>query len=460
MKRGVMMQIINEVICKTSKKIDSIKKTQKKLFNISHITNEFGEQITRIDGDIDPQIPIKNGDRFLFISYEQTKYTHGLHKYPAKFFPELPRFLIQRYAKEGDIIVDPFMGSATTNVEAMLLGYNSYGIDIDPFAKFLSKVKTTPLAIYELKIATQLLIEKIKEYKPHKAIDFIPDFPYKEKWFEDFILDELAFIKKTILSNFQNDLKDFFLITFSSIIRNVSNADDNCTRTVVRKKLNKKIYPSMALTKFVENLLLNEYRMEEFCKRVAPHTQTTIISKDARTIHLPSNSVDLALTSPPYVNAVDYPRTHQLEIYWLGFAKESLLDLKKEQIGTETVYKKEYEELHSIGIKIADTTIAKIYNKDKRRAYIAYKFLMDMEKNLQEIYRILQPGGRYIVAIGNNKIRDEIFESWKYLIEIAQRVGFRIELYFGSEIIKHFIKVKREERINTDWIIVLRKPDA
>lgn len=450
------MEIIDSIIEKTSQKIAKSRKTTKKLINISTITNEFQEQITRVDGDIPADLKIINGERFLFISYEQSRYTHGLHKYPAKFFPELPRFLIQRYAQKGAKILDPFMGSATTNVEAMLLGFDSFGVDIDPFAKLLAKVKTTPLDEYELRVATNYIIEKIKEYKPNQAVEYIPSFPYRDNWFASFILDELSFIKKVIIENLQNDIKDFFLITFSSIIRNVSNADDNCTRTVVRKRLHKQIYPSMALVKFVENLLLNQYRMIEFSKKTQSN-QTSIIEYDAKNIALEDSSIDLALTSPPYVNAVDYPRTHQLEIYWLDLAKDSLLELKKLQIGTETVYKKEYESLRRTGIDIADSVIEKIYYKDKRRAYIAYKFLADMEKNLQEIYRVLKPNGYYIIAIGNNRIRGELFESWRYLLALAQRVGFSIELYFGSEIIKHFIKVKREERINTDWVIVLRK---
>ncbi|GAB4372100.1 MAG: hypothetical protein Kow0042_15240 [Calditrichia bacterium] len=66
-------------------------------------------------------------------------------------------------------------------------------------------------------------------------------------------------------------------------------------------------------------------------------------------------------------------------------------------------------------------------------------------------------GGRYIIVVGNNKIRGELFENWKYIISKTEKVGFNIENYFGSEIIRHFIKVPREERINTDWIMILRK---
>jgi hypothetical protein len=154
---------------------------------------------------------------------------------------------------------------------------------------------------------------------------------------------------------------------------------------------------------------------------------------------------------------VDYPRTHQLEIYWLGFENGSLTPLKKKHVGTESVQAKEYENLHKIGVTEADAVISRIFEKDPRRAFIAYKYLDDMRKNLIEVHKVLKKESRYVVVVGNNKIRGEVFENWKYLMKIAANVGFSIETYFGSEIINHFIKVPREERINTDWVIVLKK---
>ena len=159
----------------------------------------------------------------------------------------------------------------------------------------------------------------------------------------------------------------------------------------------------------------------------------------------------------PHVNAVDYPRTHQLEMYWLGFAQDSLTALKKQNVGTESVSSREYKRLHVTDVPDADAVIASIFKVDPRRAYIAYKYLEDMRQNLSEVYKVLRKDGRYIVVVGNNRIRGHLFENWRYLMPIAEKIGFEVETYFGSEIIKHFIKVPREERINTDWILVLRK---
>ena len=166
---------------------------------------------------------------------------------------------------------------------------------------------------------------------------------------------------------------------------------------------------------------------------------------------------DLALTSPPYVNAVDYPRTHQLEMYWLGFAQDSLTALKKRNVGTESVSFSHYKLRNEIDVPEADKVMANIFEEDPRRAFIAFKYLDDMRKNLNEVYKVLREGGRYVVVVGNNRIRGHLFENWRYLMPIAEDIGFRIETYFGSEIIKHFIKVPRGERINTDWVLVLKK---
>lgn len=298
---------------------------------VSRTTNAFGEEIIKVDGEIPLDLEPKNGDRFLFISYDQSVLTHGLHKYPAKFFPELPRWLIKKYSKEGDWVLDPFTGSATVNLESLLARRNSVGIDVDPFSKFLARVKLTPLKIDALRQAHSWLKERIVYYKSNIPSESeFPDFPYRDNWFNKYIIEELSFLKKTILELRQvpllklqrlevQQITNFFLICFSSIIRGVSNADDNCTRTVIRKKLNKQINKGDALYKFAKAIDVNVQKMIMFANACPRDVKVEIPDgNDARDIEYPDNFFHLAVTSPPYVNAVDYPRTHQLEMYWLG----------------------------------------------------------------------------------------------------------------------------------------------
>ena len=416
-------------------------------------------QTTRIEGDIPVDLKIRNNQKFLFVSKDQRHLTHGIHKYPAKFFPELPRWIINRYSDSGDLVLDPFTGSGTTNLECSLLGRDSVGVDVDPFSRMLAKTKTTLLSASELAIAHDRLVRLMGEFVPTKQLNGIPQFPYRDNWFKPYILVELAYIRSSILDmDTSQDIKDFFLVCFSSIIRAVSEADNNCTRTVIRKKLNKQVLPGAAIKRFIKRMDYCVNGMQALADKCPSGSVTIPNMADARDLSAYGNDCfDLALTSPPYLNAVDYPRTHQLEMYWLGLENGSLVNLKKKHVGTESVMAKDYSDLHKTGCRSADKLIKSIYKIDKRRAFIATKYIRDMERNLQEVYRVLKPGKRYVVVVGNNLVRGYNFETWRYLKDMAPGVGFRVERYFISEIINHFIKVPRKERINDDYVLVLQK---
>lgn len=431
-----------------------------KLYKDQTIRDNSSKKYIKITGNIPKNLEVNDGQNFIFISHEQTYITHGFHKYPAKFFPELPKWLIEKYSKKGDIILDPFSGSGTTNVEALLLERNSIGIDIDPFARFISKVKTTKLNLNKLELAKKTIFKLLLEYNDQHIKDTdIPNFPYIDNWFKPCVIKELTYIKK-IISELDTtiNIKNFYLLCFSSIIRQVSNASNECTRTVIRKKYVNDIMPLETLQKFYDKVVCNIFKYTDFHALYPAGVKTKFpCNMDARNIKISENSIDIALTSPPYINAVDYPRTHQLELYWLGICSNTLVDLKKKHVGTENVYCKDYKKLHLMDIKELDNKLVAVFEVDPRRSYIAYKYFNDMRKNLKEVYRTLKKGGRYIIVVGNNNIRGEVFENWKYILELAKNIGFSQETYFSSEIIRHFMRFNKKDKINKDWVIVLKK---
>src|SRR6266496_6132800 len=88
--------------------------------------------------------------------------THGYHPYSAKYIPQIPNRLISTFSKKNDLVLDNFMGSGTTLVESKILGRNAVGIDINPLACLISKVKTTNIRQPELERITKITIS-IKE---------------------------------------------------------------------------------------------------------------------------------------------------------------------------------------------------------------------------------------------------------------------------------------------------------
>jgi len=435
----------------------------------SSVINESKELI-EIEGDVDPTLDIPNGGNILIISKDQSYLTHGIHKFPAKFFPELPRYLIRKYSEPGEYVLDPMCGSGTTILEALLNKRIGFGIDIDPIALLITKVKTTPIPCESLETASTILEQQIRkldndsEYNP-----ILPEFHYRDKWFRSYVLRELGIIRDSILVikehtdiSHMDDIVDFFQVIMSSIIRDVSNADPHCTRTVLRKKVRKKILPGDTLKKFSQRLThqINEMKQLSETLNESEYFHTRLPRGTALASELGDDSIDLAVTSPPYINAVDYPRTHQLEMYWLGLLGDGPLSkVKRKYIGTETVYKDEYRNLKVSGYETLDPLLEKIYKLDPRRAYIAYKFFDDMKNQLQEMIRILKPGGRYCVAIGNNLMRGVQVKSHEILAEIATTdVGFELETQFFSKLIRHFIRIPRKERMHGEWVLILKKP--
>lgn len=259
----------------TSKEIKKrhVAKNKKVRLYQNSASKAFLQKSLKITGNIPVNLNVKNNDSFIFISHEQTYLTHGLHKYPAKFFPELPKWLIQKYSKPGDKIIDPFSGSGTSNIEALLLNRNSVGIDIDPFARFMSKVKTTKLDIKKLKRVEKEIFKSLLKYDKNLVNrNDIPDFPYIEHWFQPFILLELTYIKHIISTlDTTKNIRNFYLLCFSSIIRKISNASNECTRTVIRKNHNKNIKSLDALHGFynavVVNILLGNPWLSEFTRQ-------------------------------------------------------------------------------------------------------------------------------------------------------------------------------------------------
>lgn len=429
-----------------------------------------------IKGDLPTDAEIAPAQRLLIISQHQSWLTHGFHRYPAKFFPELPRWAIRKYSSEGETVLDPMAGSGTVNVESLLNGRHSIAVDVDPFARLLAKVKTTPLDPERMERAYGAIVETLDDFSKRgraardAAWAYVPEFNYRESWFQPFILEELGAIRRGLTrvaraSGAPNaqDYVDFFRICLSSIIRDVSNADNNCTRTVVRKRLNKRIYEGMALRLFARVAGVNMARMREFVQVCPPAGRVNVPRHgDARALPVADASVDLVVTSPPYINAVDYPRTHQLEMYMLGLTTpgEPLAEAKRAHIGTEVVRAADYRTLHRYGLPELDAQVERFYAVDKRRAYIVHKYFADMERNFKEVKRALMPGRHYVVVVGNNIIRGEEVPTHRYLMGVAERAGLDTETYFASGVIRHYIKVPRKERINEDWVLVFRKPTA
>ena len=211
---------------------------------------------------------------------ENTKtYTHGIHAYPAMFIPQVARRLLENYSRTGETICDIFCGSGSALIESKLLGRNAYGIDLNPFAIFLAKAKTTPVNPSKLtneyfKLLSE--IEKIKEKEIKKPIFNNIDF-----WFKEKIIIQLAKIKKAILTIKDEDIRNYFIVSFSETVRLSSNTKNGEFKLVRIKKEKLENYNPDVLGIFKKKTGTNIKGMTDFYKDTNKETWTKIIYGDS-----------------------------------------------------------------------------------------------------------------------------------------------------------------------------------
>lgn len=384
------------------------------------------------------------------------------NKYPTRYISAVPRFAINAYSRDGDTVLDPFCGSGTTAIESMLLGRNAMSIDIDPFARLLIKVKTTVYTKEDINFL-DAVVKQMKAMFPAESIQYpIPGIPNIEKWFCEKSILWLSFFKHIIdtLAADNQNIKDYLYVVLSGIIRKVSNADEVSPKPYISTKYPKKPADPSELFFRVEDM----YReaIIGFSETVAPLNCNSIIleSNDARIIDSKC-LIDLAVTSPPYINAYDYVRSLRFEDMWLGLASDE--ELKKSRqlyIGTE-ISKSFYEKyIYASQSDTLSPIVEKIAEVDAKRAGIVNTYFEDMAKNMIAVYEQLKQQGRYVIVVGDSNIRGQNIPTAKVLAEIAEKNGYSFELSFKYVIRDRYLHLPRGGRggiIKYDEILVLKK---
>lgn len=403
---------------------------------------------------------IEAGKTYSISQPNPNRYTHNYFKYPCKFIPEIPRWAIKKYINiEDAVIFDPFSGSGTTLLESIINNYNAYGTEIDDIAKLITKVKTTALSNCQLIEANRIFNEIMRSLVDDNIEPTIPEIKNITHWFPENNINELGKLLTLINEINDVDIRDFFRICFVSIIKGCSYADNVSPKPYVSSRIKK--IPLMPIDEFTATFKKYINGMTELSS-LNLVSRASIVDGDALSVNA-KLSVDLIVTSPPYINAFDYGRTLRLENLWLGFlTEEELREKKKDYVGTEKV--KVQQEEASLDILNYSVLLREYYEQillvDKKRALIVKKFFDDMKSNLIEMYKILKDNGHYCIVIGNSSIRNIEVESWKVLREIALEIGYVVDTNFNYIIQNPYIRIPRNGKggkINTDYVLVLTK---
>lgn len=318
---------------------------------------------------------------------------HNIHPYPCKFPPNVPRDIILKYGKNGDVVFDPFVGSGTTLVEAMLLGFNSIGVDINPIACLLSKVKTTPFNDDYFYKSNDYINNFILSFNKSKKQDLknVALFNYSsvDHWFQKNVIKELSFIKNWIRDIKEKDIRDMFLVAMSAIIVRVSNQESDTRYAAVNKNIQDG-YTIGAFIKKSKELIISLNNLWE--RMPDKNVKASVFLADARGMNgIPDNKANIVITSPPYANTYDYYLYHKHRKCWLDM---DVLHAQYNEIGS----RREFSSLKESPEKWED----------------------DMKKCMKEISRITKKGGKVFIIIGDSVINKNLIKNNELLKKIGE----------------------------------------
>jgi DNA methylase len=250
---------------------------------------------------------------------ERTKHVHRLHPYLGKFVPQLAEAFIQRYAKPGDLVWDPFAGSGTTLVEANAFGARAGGSDISAFNCLLTKVKT---ASYDPRF---LLADVVRLSVRARRDQAAAVSPYLEHWFAPRTLDELLAFRNRVAATTYRDLWRVVLSRSARSARLTRHDDLDFPAEPVQSeyfchKHRRVCRPVGEAEKFLRRYVSDAVqRIQEYAD-VRTSADVTVIHGDARVID-PPGPIDLVVTSPPYPGLIDYHEQHVYAYELLGLER-------------------------------------------------------------------------------------------------------------------------------------------
>lgn len=402
--------------------------------------------------------------------------THFLHPYPAKLLRSIPAFFlsVNQMAPEGTIVFDPFCGSGTVLVEAMCAGFDSVGIDVNPLATLISRVKTRRLDPARLAVKQQGLLRHRSDTRPSHA----PSVVNMDYWFYPHVIKQLAQIEAALKSVPDGPYRDFFQVCFSVCVRKVSLANP---RVSVPVRMRPDVYPEEhALRKMLDTRLnwlkrvdvwkvfseiIDENRSRVGHLASVPKTSSCeVLTGDVRAWQeqrrrfVPPCS--LVITSPPYLGAQKYVRAASLSLNWLRLTDPtSLRRLERDTIGREHLNKGEYIELERVPPSVA-RVLRLVARTNPLRAQIANHYISDLRAFFDQISMWLAPKGHCILVIGPNTVCGMPFHTPAVALELARECGLSLVLELVDDIKSHGLMTRRNRNaavINREHVLVFRR---
>lgn len=350
-----------------------------------------------------------------------------IHPFPARMAPGIALEALGETGRSLRVL-DPMAGSGTVLAVARSKGHRAIGVDLDPLAVLLSEVWTSTVDADAVRgVADEVLCRSRLTFKSLRASEAYPAHSDDETrkfiryWFDDYARRQLAALSLSIGRVRDDVTRRVLWCAFSRLIitktAGASLAMDLAHSRPHRHFTRAPVKPFARFRVAVEAVVSN--CPQRGAERVGP--PANVSWGDARRLQLPADSIDIVLTSPPYLNGIDYLRCSKFSLVWMGHAVRDLREIRSLSVGTEAT-RCPAEDSHPT-LDVAKRFRRTIDGLSRRDNAILARYAADMSKALSEVKRVLRKGGRAVYVVGDSTTRGVYIRNSAIVIAAAEQQG-------------------------------------
>ncbi|GHD68908.1 DNA modification methyltransferase [Luteimonas padinae] len=391
-----------------------------------------------------------------------------VHPFPARMAPELALASLADLPADS-VVLDPMSGSGTVLRQALALGHRAVGFDMDPLAVLMSRVWTTPISEQvldsELK---QLLCDAAQvdlrsqqlhwhDQETREFVGYWFDAPQRRS------LARLAYVldqrRRARLSPPRRAAVDALSIALSRLIV-TKEQGASLARDTSHSRPHK-----VALTSSydVESSFVRSVRQlsQRLADQPSPRPADVKLG-DARNLELAPRSVDAVLTSPPYLNAIDYMRGHRLALVWLGYTLAELRTIRSTTIGAERAADQD----GGSSVRSVAEAMGRLEQLQPRQRRMVERYAGDLLRMLSQVERVLSGHGHATFVVGNSCLKDTFIRNSDGVAQAARQSGLVLvstrerELPPGSRYLPMPTRGALSKRMRTETVMTFRVDHA
>lgn len=394
-----------------------------------------------------------------------------IHPFPARMAPGIALDAIGEQ-KVPIRVLDPMAGSGTVLAVARAKGHRAIGVDLDPLAVLLAGVWTRTIDPDEARDKAEVVLGRAKG--TFERLSLGAAYPAKSDgetrkfiryWFDDYCRRQLSALASAIRLVRDPGIRDALWCGFSRLIitksAGASLAMDLSHSQPHREFVRAPVKPFGRFISAVNVVVSN--CPQRGGQALGP--PTVVRRGDARRLDIVNESIDLVLSSPPYLNAIDYMRCSKFSLVWMGYTIEELRKIRAGSVGTEIGSDEALELpwvkelLKQLGLRPA---------LSERNQAILARYVLDIGGALAEVSRVLRRGGRAVYVVGDSTTRGTFIRNSRIVASVAEAQGLSVVSRHSRalpENRRYLPPPKRgasteamDGRLRREVVIVLKKP--